>query len=397
VEKPERGLMIIHRLLEAMVEHDASDMYLTPGAKVMLRIGHKLVAAGELVEEEDIAEEEESEAQLDGYGASVSDIANRPLEPADTEEIAFGIMDSRQRGEFSRTNEMNLAFFLEDLGRFRTNIFRQRGTIGLVIRHVKLDIPSIEELNLPPVLKKLIMAPRGLILVTGAAGSGKSTTLASMIDYRNSNADGHIICIEDPIEYVHRHRRSIVNQREVDLDTESFDIAMKNVLRQAPDVILVGEIRDRQTMENVMQYAETGHLVLSTLHSTNANQTIQRIIQFFPKDIESKIYQQVSQTLRAVVSQRLLPRADGEGVIPAVEVMITSARVRELIAKGESESLKPVMESARQDGMQTFDQSLFDLVSMGLVTEDAAMQAADSPGDLRLRLQGLGSGTVAIR
>jgi twitching motility protein PilU len=218
-----------------------------------------------------------------------------------------------------------------------------------------------------------------------------------MIDYRNSNTDGHIICVEDPIEYVHRHKKSIVNQREVDLDTESYSVAMMNVLRQAPDVILVGEIRDRQTMENVMQYAETGHLVLSTLHSTNANQTIQRIIQFFPKDIESKIYQQVSQTLRAVISQRLLPRTDGEGLIPAVEVLISSARVKELITKGESESLKPVMESARQDGMQTFDQSLFDLVSMGLVTEEAAMQAADSPGDLKLRLQGLGSGTVAIR
>jgi twitching motility protein PilU len=235
-----------------------------------------------------------------------------------------------------------------------------------------------------------------MILVTGATGCGKSTTLASMINYRNRTAEGHIITIEDPIEYIHKHQKSLVNQREIGLDSESFDIAMRNVLRQAPDVILVGEIRERGAMENVMGYAETGHLVLSTLHSTNANQTLQRIIQFFPKEIESKIYPQIAQTLRAVVSQRLVPRADGEGMVPAVEIMLTSARIRELIAKAEIDRIKPVIESSRQDGMQTFDQSLYDLISMGIITEEVAYQAADSPGDLKLKLQGLGTGSVRI-
>jgi len=379
--------MIIDHLLEIMVEHNASDLYFTAGSKVIMRVSNRLVPV----------EKHAGRQEAGEFAGAKTMLVDKVLDPADTEEIAFGIMDSRQRGEFSRTNEMNLAFFVEGLGRFRTNIFRQRGSIGLVIRHVKLSIPTVEELNLPPVLKELVMAPRGLILVTGATGCGKSTTLASMIDYRSSVQDGHIITLEDPIEYVHMHKKSIVNQREICLDSESYEIAMKNVLRQAPDVILVGEVRDRAAMENVMSYAETGHLVLTTLHSTNANQTVQRMIQFFPKEIETKIYQQIAQTLRAIVSQRLLPRADGEGLIPAVEILITSARVRELVSKGETEALKPVMEASRQDGMQTFDQSLFDLVSMGLVTEQAALLGADSPGDLKLRLQGLTPGMVAVR
>lgn len=380
--------MIIDHLLQIMVEFGASDLYLTAGAKVMMRVNNRLVP----VDDQAVGESD----SYQNYGSTGSDLVGKLLDPADTEEIAFGIMDSRQRGEFSRTNEMNMAFFVEDLGRFRTNVFRQRGSIGVVIRHVKLEIPTIEELNLPPILKELVMAPRGLILVTGATGCGKSTSLASMIDYRSGIQDGHIMTMEDPIEYVHRHRKSIVNQREICLDSESYDVAMRNVLRQAPDVILVGEVRDRSAMDNVMSYAETGHLVLTTLHSTNANQTVQRIIQFFPKEIESKIYQQIAQTLRAVISQRLLPRADGEGLIPAVEIMITSARVRELIAKGDTDTLKSVIEASRQDGMQTFDQSLFDLVSMGFVTEQAAMLAADSPGDLKLRLQGLAPGRLSV-
>ena len=361
----EEPTMMIHSLLENMVESGASDLYLTAGAPVMMRVHNEVLPVGEKI-----------------------------LEPADTEEISFGLMDATQRGDFSRTSEMNLAFNLESLGRFRTNVFRQRGSIGLVIRYVKLDIPSIEELNLPPILKDLITRPRGLVLVTGATGSGKSTTLASMIDYRNRTTDGHIISLEDPIEYVHRHHRSIVNQREIGLDSECYEIAMKNVLRQAPDVILVGEIRDRQAMDQVMSYAETGHLVLSTLHSTNANQTIQRVIQFFPKDIESKVYEQLSQTLQAVISQRLVSRADGGGLVPAVEVMITSARIKELVGKGETGELKEVIEASRQDGMQTFDQCLYKLVSIGMVTEEHAFRAADSPGDLKLRLQGLGSGVA---
>lgn len=359
--------MYLRQYLEIMVAQNASDLYMSAGSVPRIRINRQ-----------------------------VTPLEDKPLEPADTEEIAFGVMDRQQRSEFAKTSEMNLAFFVENVGRFRTNIFRQRGSIGIVIRHVKLTIPSIEDLSLPAILKTLIMQPRGLILVTGATGSGKSTTLASMMDHRNRTKEGHIITLEDPIEYIHSHQKSLVNQREIGLDSESYEIAMKNVLRQAPDVILVGEIRDRITMENVMGYAETGHLVLSTLHSTNADQTLQRIIQFFPKEIESKVYPQIAHTLKAVVSQRLVPRSDGGGMVPAVEILLTSARMRELISKGEIDRIKPVIETSRQDGMQTFDQSLYDLVSLGMITEEAAYQAADSPGDLKLKLSGLGTGTVRI-
>jgi twitching motility protein PilU len=240
------------------------------------------------------------------------------------------------------------------------------------------------------------MHPRGLILVTGATGSGKSTTLAAMIDYRNRNKEGHIITLEDPIEFMHRHKKSVVNQREVGLDTENYAVGMKNVLRQSPDVILVGEIRDTSTMEAVMSYAETGHLVLSTLHSINANQTMERIMQFFPKNMESRIYAQLSLTLVAIVSQRLLPTKDGKKLIPAIEILLTSSRVREMIAKGEIAQLKEVMESSRQDGMQSFDQCLLNLFNKGFISKEEALRAADSPGDLNLRMQGLSPGTIRL-
>ncbi len=359
--------MILNEMLRVLVENDGADLFLSPGCPPMMRAQNR-----------------------------VRPLSDTPLDPADTEDYAYSLMDSEQRGEFASTREMNLAFNISNLGRFRTNIFRQRSTVGLVIRLVKFDIPSFEELGLPPILKDLIMRPRGLILVTGATGSGKSTTLAAMIDYRNRNKEGHIITLEDPIEFMHRHKKSVVNQREVGLDTESYAVAMKNVLRQSPDVILVGEIRDTTTMEAVMSYAETGHLVLSTLHSINANQTMERIMQFFPKNMESRIYAQLSLTLVAIVSQRLLPTKDGKKLIPAIEILLTSSRVREMISKGEIAQLKEVMESSRQDGMQSFDQCLLNLFNKGFISKDEALRAADSPGDLNLRMQGLSPGTIRL-
>lgn len=359
--------MTLTEMFDAMFFQNAADLYLSAGAPPTLRERHNLVP-----------------------------LTDTPLEPEETEAIAFELMDDNQRSEFTRTGEMNLAYTVLERGRYRVNAFRQKGAVSLVIRLVKFDIPSIEDLTLPPILKELIMRPRGLVLVTGATGSGKSTTLASMIDYRNRTLAGHIITLEDPIEYVHHHQKCVINQREIGLDTLSYEVGMRNVLRQAPDVILVGEIRDRDSMEAVMNYSETGHLVLSTLHSINANQTLERIMQFFPSDIEEKVFQQLSLTMEAVISQRLVPKKDGSGIVPAVEVMIASSRIRELIRKGEIQDMKKTIEASRQDGMQTFDQCLFDLINSGTVTREDGLRAADSPGDLSLKLQGLTSGTANI-
>ena len=357
--------MILNEMLRIQVERDGADLFLSPGCPPMIRETSRILP-----------------------------ISDFPLEPADTEDYAFSLMDSEQRADFSTTREMNLAFNIPALGRFRTNIFRQRGTVALVIRLVKFDIPNFEELGLPETLKDLIMRDRGLILVTGATGSGKSTTIASMIDYRNTSEEGHIITLEDPIEFVHNHKKSVVNQREVGLDTESYEIGMKNVLRQSPDVILIGEIRDAQTMESVMSFAETGHLVLSTLHSINANQTLERITQFFPKNLESRAYEQVSNTLIAVISQRLIPSIEGSRLLPAVEIMMATSRVRELVAKGAVSELKEVMERGEQEGMMTFDRCLHGLYAKKQISKEEALRAADSPGDLNLQMQGLGPGSI---
>ena len=315
----------------------------------------------------------------------------RPLEkeamaPGAIKEIAYGLMDAEQRQEFEQELEMNLAISLAGIGRFRINIFRQRNEISIVARNIKMDIPQFDELNLPPVLKEVIMQKRGLVLFVGATGSGKSTSLASLIDYRNSNSAGHIITIEDPVEFVHRHKKSIVNQREVGVDTRSFQKALKNTLRQAPDVILIGEVRDRETMEHCLAFAETGHLAISTLHANNANQALDRIINFFPEERRAQLLMDLSSNIRAFVSQRLVPGVDGKRVA-AVEVMLGTPTIQELILRGEFESIKEVMEKSENLGMQTFDGALFKLYCADRITADEALRNADSANNVRLKIK----------
>jgi twitching motility protein PilU len=309
-----------------------------------------------------------------------------PLTPEETETIAFSIMNERQRNEFLKELEMNLALYYPELGRFRVNIFRQRSYVGIVIRQIKTRIKSIDELGLPQIFKDIAMSKRGLVLVVGGTGSGKSTTLAAMIDYRNSNKRGHIITIEDPIEFVHEHKMSVITQREVGFDTHSFFNALKNTLRQAPDVILIGEIRDKETMEHAITFAETGHLCMGTLHANNANQAIERIINFFPVERHLQIYLQLSLNLRAIISQRLLPGVDGKRVA-AVEILLDSPRVKDLILKGEIGLLKETMAQSYNEGMQTFDQHIFELYMQGKVSQDNAIAYADSPNDMRLKIK----------
>ncbi len=347
----------IKKYLQYMVEKDASDIYLTVGVPPMFRI-----------EGETLPYDEE------------------PLTPEDTEKIAFSIMNERQKDEFLRELEMNLALYYPELGRFRVNIFRQRSYIGLVIRQIKTKIKTIDELGLPQIFKEIAMSKRGLVLVVGGTGSGKSTTLAAMIDYRNSNQRGHIVTIEDPIEFVHEHKMSVVTQREVGFDTHSFFNALKNTLRQAPDVILIGEIRDRETMEHAITFAETGHLCMGTLHANNANQAIERIINFFPTERHFQIYMQLSLNLRAIISQRLIPGVDGKRVA-AVEILLDSPRVKDLILKGEIGLLKETMAQSYNEGMQTFDQHIFELYRQGKIDQNNAIAYADSPNDVRLRIK----------
>lgn len=327
-------------------------------------------------------------------GGGIEPIRDFPLSNDDVIAMMESILDQEQVEEFWQLHEMNLAFTAEGVGRFRVNVFQQKGCMGAVIRHVRLDIPSVDELGLPLILKDLILRPRGLILVTGATGSGKSTTLAAMVHHRNMSKRGHIMTLEDPIEFIHSHQMSIVNQREIGVDTEDYHIGLKNVLRQAPDMILIGEIRDAETMENAMMYAETGHLVLSTLHSINANQTLERIVQFFPKEQEDNIFAQVANTLIGIVSQRLVQSTDGKRRYAIVEVMIRSARIKELIEKKNIGDIKGAMESSVQDGMQTFDQHLLRLYNEKLINTEEALRCADSPGDLKLKMMGMSTGTV---
>ncbi|QAX85304.1 type IV pili twitching motility protein PilT [Pseudomonas sp. DTU12.3] len=313
-------------------------------------------------------------------------LSEQPFKPGEVAIIANSLMDAEQRQEFDRDLEMNLAISRTGIGRFRVNLFKQRNDVSIVIRNVKLDIPRFEELKLPPVLLDAVMLKQGLILFVGATDSGKSTSLAALIDHRNRHSSGHIVTIEDPIEYIHRHQRSIINQREVGVDTRSFHAALKNTLRQAPDVVLIGEIRDRDTMEHALAFAETGHLVLSTLHANNANQALERIINLFAEERRPQLLHALGNNLKAFVSQRLVRTLDGQRRA-AVEVMLGTPTIGDLIRRNELGELKGIMEKSTELGMQTFDGALHALVLEGAISEDEALKHADSVNNLRLRLK----------
>jgi twitching motility protein PilU len=342
--------------LRTMVEKDASDLYLSSGAP--------------------------ASAKIDG---TLQPLEDKILTTEQIRDTAWSVMDSEQIANFERKPEMNLAISEEGIGRFRVNIFRQRNSISLVIRNIKTDIPDWKLLGLPSTLTDVIMEKRGLVLFVGATGSGKSTSLASLIDYRNSNSAGHIITIEDPVEFVHSHKQSIVNQREVGVDTDSYEDALKNTLRQAPDVILIGEIRDRETMEHALAFAETGHLAISTLHANNANQALDRIINFFPEDRRNQLLLDLSLNLRAFVSQRLIKTIDGKRAA-AVEILLGTPLVQDMIRRGDVHEIKEVMQKSESLGMQTFDRALYKLVEAGRISADEALKNADSPNNLRLSL-----------
>jgi twitching motility protein PilU len=313
-------------------------------------------------------------------------IGEKALVAEDVRSMAYSIMNEHQQKEFEASWEMNLAIALGDLGRFRVNVYRQRGDMAMAIRFITNKIPSIESLKLPAVLRDIIMLPRGLVLVVGATGSGKSTTLASMIDYRNANRTGHILTVEEPIEYVHSHKMSVVDQREIGLDTQSYANALKNAMREAPDVIMIGEIRDRETMQAAIAYAETGHLCLSTLHANNANQTLDRIINFFPEAARHQLLIDLSLNLKAVVGQRLLTGLKAKRV-PAVELLLSSAYISDLIEKGEIASIREAMKQGNDQGMQTFDQALYQLYAAGEISYQEALEHADSRTDLALKVR----------
>jgi twitching motility protein PilU len=349
--------MDIGYFLKLMTDKNASDMFLTTGAPVHIKVEGKLYPLG-----------------------------NTGLPPGMVKKIAYSLMDEGQVPDFERDLELNMALSLADAGRFRVNVFKQRGEVGMVIRAIRSVIPSIEELQLPQVLKNIIMAPRGLVLIVGSTGSGKSTTLASMIDYRNTTAAGHILTIEDPIEYLHRHKKSLVNQREVGLDTHAFHNALKNAMREAPDVILIGEILDATTMEAAIAFAETGHLCLATLHSNNADQTIERILNFFPESAHKNVLMNVALNLKAVVSQRLVTGNDGRR-LPAAEVLINTPMIRDLLRRGQIHEMKQAMEESLEQGMESFDQCLFRLHKEGRISMEEALRAADSRDGLALKFR----------
>jgi len=314
-------------------------------------------------------------------------VSNQPLSSQHTAELVRAIMNDRQASEFEKTKECNFAISPTGIGRFRVSAFVQQGKVGIVLRTIADHIPTAEELNLPALVNDLAMAKRGVVMVVGATGSGKSTTLAAMVGYRNENSQGHIITIEDPIEYVHPHKNCVITQREVGVDCESWSVALRNTLRQAPDVILIGEVRDRETMDHAIAFAETGHLVMCTLHANSTNQALDRIINFFPEDRRAQLLMDLSLNLRAMVSQRLIAFRDRKGRVPAVEIMLNSPLIAELIFKGEIQEIREVMKRSREQGMLTFDQALFDLHEAEQISYEDALRNADSVNDLRLQIK----------
>jgi len=348
--------MEFREYLKFMVIKEASDLYLTTGAPPT--------------------------AKIQGV---MTPLESTPMSPDRLRDIADSLMDEEKRAAFQKNPEMNLALSEAGVGRFRVNIFQQRNQLGMVIRAIKTEIPSWESLGLLPILTKLVMQKRGLVLFVGGTGSGKSTSLASLIDYRNSNSAGHIITIEDPVEFMHRHKKSIVNQREVGIDTLSYTEALKNTLRQAPDVILIGEIRDRETMDHAIAFAETGHLCLSTLHANSANQALDRIINFFPEERRKQLLMDLSLNIRGIVSQRLIPTKDGKRTV-AVEVLLGTPMICDLILKGEVHKIKEIMDKSENIGMQTFDGALYRLYKAGKISIEEALRNADSQNNLRLRI-----------
>ncbi len=355
--------MEFEKLLRLMVEKGGSDLFITAGVPPSMKVNGKIMP-----------------------------VTKNAMSPEQTRETVHSVMNEQQRRDFTENHECNFAISARGIGRFRVSAFYQRNLAGMVLRRIETNIPTLEDLKLPEVLKKLSLTKRGLVLFVGATGTGKSTSLAAMIGYRNKNSSGHIISIEDPIEYIHQHQSCIVTQREVGIDTESFEIALKNTLRQAPDVIMIGEVRTRETMDHAVVFAETGHLCLATLHANNANQALDRIINFFPADRQQQVWMDLSLNLKAIVAQQLVPTPDGKGRRAVIEVLINTPLASDLIRKGEVHELKALMKRSTEQGMQTFDQALYALYAQGEITYEDALAHADSANDLRLLIK-LGSET----